>query len=130
MGAITRTYERNKVVDFSYPYFFIRVGVITKKPTRIPNIKALLWPYGDIVWICLATSLPLFALIFLTFSKIDKKGFPYNFNLGKAIMQVSQILVMQGIPKWPLTWTSRILLLFWVLFALVMAYGEHITSQH
>ena len=99
MGAITRTYERDTVVDFSYPYYFIRVGAITKKPTPIPNIKALFWPYGDIVWICLAISVPLFALIFLTFSKVDKKAFPYDFNLGKAIMLVSQMLVMQGINK-------------------------------
>ena len=99
MGAITRTYERDTVVDFSYPYFLIRVGFITKKPTPIPNIKALFWPYEDIVWICLATSIPLFALIFLTFSKVDKKGFPHGFNLGKALMQVSQMLIMKGINK-------------------------------
>ena len=99
MGAITRTYDRETVVDFSYPYYFIRVGLITKKPTRLPNIKALLWPYGNIVWISLVTSVPLFALIFLTFSKVDKKGCPPDFNLGKALMQISQMLVMQGINK-------------------------------
>ena len=99
MGAITRTSERDTVVDFSYPYYFVRVGVISKKPTHVPNIKALFWPYGDIVWICLATSVPLFTLIFLTFSKVDKKSSPHHFDLGKALMQVSQMLVMQGINK-------------------------------
>ena len=99
MGAITQTSMRDKVVDFSYPYFFIRVGFVTKKPSQILNIKALFWPYGDVVWICLAMSVPLFTLIFLTFSKIDKRGYPFDFNLGKALMQVSQMLVMQGINK-------------------------------
>ena len=99
MGAITRTYERDTVVDFSYPYYLTSIGVITKKPTPIPNIKALFWPFGYIVWICLAISVPLFALILLTFSKVDKKGFSHGFNLGKALIQVSQMLVMQGINK-------------------------------
>ena len=99
MGAITRTYERDMVVDFSYPYFFTRVGFTTKKPTPIPNIKALFLPYEDIVWIFLASSVPLFAFIVLIFSKVDKKGSPYNFNIGEALMQVSQMLVMQGINK-------------------------------
>ena len=99
MGAITRTTIRDTAVDFSYPYFITRVGFITKKPSQIPNVKAILSPFGIIVWITLAVSLPAFAMIYLTFSKIDKDGFTPNFNLGKAIMQVSQMLVMQGINK-------------------------------
>ena len=99
MGAITRTTIRDTAVDFSYPYFITRVGFITKKPSPIPNVKAMLWPFGNIVWIALAVSVPAFAVIYWTFSKIDKDGLTPNFNLGKAMMQVSQMLVMQGINK-------------------------------
>ena len=96
MGSITRTTTRDTAVDFSYPYFVTRVGFFTKKPSQVPNVKALLGPYGNIVWIALAVSVPAFSLIFFSFSKIDREGFATNFNPGKAIMQVSQMLVMQG----------------------------------
>ena len=97
MGAITQTAIRDTAVDFSNQYFITRIGLISKKPSPIPNVKAILWPFGNIVWIALAVSVPAFAVIYWTFSKIDKEGFTSNFNLGNAIMQVSQMLVMQGI---------------------------------
>ena len=97
MGAITRTTTRETAVDFSYPYFITRTGFITKKPSPVPNVTAMVGPYRTIVWIALAVSVPAFSLIFFSFSKIDREGFATNFNLGKAIMQVSQMLVMQGI---------------------------------
>ena len=96
MGGITRTTIRDTAVDFSYPYFVTRVGFFTKKPSPIPNVKAILGPYGNIVWMALAVSVPAFSLIFFIFSKIDKEAFETNFTLGKAIMEVSQMLVMQG----------------------------------
>ena len=96
MGAITYTAARDTAVDVSYPYFFTRVGFLTKKPSQVPNVKAILGPYGNIVWIALAVSVPAFSVIFFTFSKIDKEAFATNLTPGKAIMQVSQMLVMQG----------------------------------
>ena len=97
MGAITQTSMREKVVDFSYPYFFTRVGFFTRKPSQIPNYKAIIGPYKIMVWMALSASVPVFTLIYLTYSKIDKEGFTSSFNFDKALMQVSQMLVMQGI---------------------------------
>ena len=97
MGAITQTSMREKVVDFSYPYFFTRVGFFTRKPSQIPNYKAIIGPYNIMVWMALSASVPVFTLIYLAYSKIDKEGFNPSFNFDKALMQVSQMLVMQGI---------------------------------
>ena len=98
MGEITKTEIRETAVDFSYPYFESKLGFITKKPSPIPNIKAILWPFGNIVWIALAVSVPAFSFIFWTFSRVDKTGFRSSkYSLTIIIMQISQLLVMQGL---------------------------------
>ena len=98
MGAISRTYLRDTAVDFSYPYFESKLGFVTKKPSPIPNIKAIMWPFGNIVWITLAVSVPAFSFVFWTFSRVDKVDFgATKHSLAKNFMQISQMLVMQGL---------------------------------
>ena len=97
MGAITRTALRETGSDFSYPCFISMMGFFTRKPSAVPRFFAPMWPYGRFVWISLAATIPAFALVVWTFSKIDKAGFRSNFNFGTALQQVSQMLVMQGV---------------------------------
>ena len=97
MGHITRTASRETAVDFSYPYFITRMGFYSRKPSPVPRVLAILWPYSTFVWISLAVSVPLFSMVLWIFSKIDKDGFTLNFNFGTALLQVSQMLVMQGV---------------------------------
>ena len=96
MGAITRTSSRETAVDFSFPYFISRMGFYTRKPSPVPRVLAILWPYSTFVWLSLAVSVPVFSLVVWTFSKVDKEGFRSNFHFGTALFQVSQMLVMQG----------------------------------
>ena len=96
MGSITQTAVRETAVDFSYPYFYNRMGFMTKKPSLLPKIGAILWPYDNNVWIPLILTIPLFSLLYWIFSKIDKLAFGSSYNLGEAVFQVSQILLMKG----------------------------------
>ena len=96
MGAITRTDLRDTAVDFSYPYFITRVGFVTRKPTPLPKVMAILWPYRLNVWAAFAVTLVVFNLVNWMVSSIYKKGFSPSFNLGKIILQVSQLTVMKG----------------------------------
>ena len=96
MGAITRTSLRDTAVDFSYPYFNVSVGFITRKPSPLPKVMAILWPYRLNVWAAFAVTLVVFNLVNWMVSRIYKKGFSPSFNLGKIILQVSQLTVMKG----------------------------------
>ena len=84
-------------MDFSYPYFITRMGFYSRKPSPVPRVLAILWPYSTFVWISLAVSVPVFSMVLWIFSKMDKDGFNLNFNCGTALLQVSQMLVMQGV---------------------------------
>ena len=96
MGVITETALRDSVVDFSYPYFFTRVGFVTKKPSQLPKILALVLPYERRVWICLGVGLAAFNLLNWIVSKICQNRFTPSFNLSKVILQVSQKLMTNG----------------------------------
>ena len=96
MGLITQTPIRDTVVDFSYPYFFDRLGICSKKPSPLAKFLAIAWPYEDLVWFALASATAMFILSYWAFSKIDKRGFRKNFSLGNSVQEVSQMLVMQG----------------------------------
>ena len=96
MGAITRTSLRDTAVDFSYPYFITRVGFVTRKPTPLPKVMAILWPYRLNVWATFAVTLVVFNLVNWMVSSIYKKGFSPTFNLGKIVLQVSQLTAIKG----------------------------------
>ena len=96
MGKITLTPLRDTAVDFSYPYFFDRLGFISKKPSPISKLTAILWPYQNIVWITIAAAVPFFSFIYWMFSKIQQDGRRSELSFGVVLQEVSQMLVMQG----------------------------------
>ena len=128
MGQISITSPRESAVDFSYPYFMTRVGFTTKKPSPNPNVMAILGPYDKTMWIAIATLVPTFSVMFFLVSKFASENFVSNFNLLEAIVQVIELLVMQGmndhnfwgkiwfkfkiitgIEKWPTAWKNKML---------------------
>ena len=96
MGIITLTPQRDTAVDFSYPYFFNRLGFISKKPGPLSKLMAILWPYQTFVWITMAVSVPFFSLIFWTFLNLQNEGRGKKLAFGIVLQEVSQMLVMQG----------------------------------
>ena len=96
MGKITLTPLRDTAVDFSYPYFFDRLGFISKKPSPISKLTAILWPYQNIVWITIAAAVLFFSFIHWMFSKIQLEGRRKELGFGAVLQEVSQMLVMQG----------------------------------
>ena len=96
MGVLTQTALRDTVIDFSYPYDIVGTGFMTKKPSHLPKVTAIFWPYDVLVWISLAATVPTFCLAYWTFSKIDKRGFRPDFTLGSAASEINKILLNQG----------------------------------
>ena len=96
MGAITQTRIRATAVDFSYPYFIDHVGFITRKPSPVPKVLAIMWPYENITWVAFAMTLLAFNLVNWMVSRIYKEEFSPSFNLGQLVMQVCRLSVVKG----------------------------------
>ena len=103
LGMITQTAIRDTAVDFSYPYFFTRVVFLAKKPPPLPKIMALLLPFEERVWICIAVGLAAFNLLNWIVSKVYKHRFTPSFNLSNVILQVCQKLMVNGKTTIPYT---------------------------
>ena len=99
MGSITLTPLRDTAVDFSYPYFFTRLGFITKKPGPLPKFTAILGPYQKIVWLTISIAIPSFSLIYWTLSSIREGQRRKMLKFGAVIEEVSKMLVMQGMKR-------------------------------
>ena len=69
---------------------------MTKKPSVLPKIFAIFRPYDIYVWIGVAVTLPTFAMAYWLFVKVQKTRVRERVTLGKAVSEISQILVMQG----------------------------------
>ena len=142
IGMLTQTSLRDMAVDFSYPYFYTRMGFFTKKPPTIPKLYAMFWPFKMEVWMSLAVALVAFTMVNLISSKVYKKRVRPSFNLGSVILQTCRMLAMQGmkdslylslegydilfssgINKWPITWKTKILLFLWICFSLFVSLG-------
>ena len=97
MGAITQTPIRDRVVDFSYPYFFTSIGMMSKKPSPLSKLTAIIWPYNKNVWISLIVASVIVILIHWIILNTDITSARPNFSFGKAVQEISQMLLMQGI---------------------------------
>ena len=96
-GAITATRIRATAVDFSYPYYFIRIGFFTRKPWPLPKTFSIFWPFQESVWISLAMTMTLFCFVYWVFSKVHHRGFAPTFSLSTAVLQTGQIMIMKGL---------------------------------
>ena len=96
MGAITQTPIRDRVVDFSYPYFFTSIGITSKKPSPLSKLMAIVWPYNKNVWISLIVATTTFILIHWILSKMEKASSRQKLSFGKSVKEISQMLLMQG----------------------------------
>ena len=96
MGAITQTPIRERVVDFSYPYFFTSIGIMSKKPSPLSKLMAIVWPYNKNVWLSLIVAIVVFILMHCILSKIEKASSRPKLSFGKSVQEISQMLLMQG----------------------------------
>ena len=96
MGAITQTPIRDRVVDFSYPYFVTSIGIMSKKPSPLSKLMAIVWPYNKNVWISLIVATIIFILIHWILSKMEKASSKQKLSFGKSVKEIGQMLLMQG----------------------------------
>jgi hypothetical protein len=98
LGSITITGARSTVVDFSYPYLSVStVAFVSHQPPLMSKALGLVWPFRDLVWICILATIILFGLlvylIHLCFG--DKRlslGYCYS-HMIKIMLEQSQLLL-------------------------------------
>ena len=70
-APLSISYEREKVMDFTYPFYNEVSRLLMRRPDEnAQKWKRLLAPFHTYVYLCLAVSLPVAALLMSLFEKI------------------------------------------------------------
>jgi hypothetical protein len=100
MGTITRMADRDRAVDFTYPYFVSMVGIISLKPKLLPKHMAILWPFQKEIWMCLVLSLVVGVVAYWMLSVLGSMALgekdSIDDDLSVIIFRIASPLVGQG----------------------------------
>ena len=138
-GAITITQGRGTAVDFAYPYFETRLGIISQKPSPLPRYQAIFWPFSFETWIVLLITVILFSVFYWVLIKHILKDDTLHYpafcvyenllmkgNVNAKIKSKPLMMIlynaMAGSP-WPNSRTGIIIFTSWSIFSSVIAWG-------
>ena len=77
-SAIKITHDRERVVDFSFPYAFDSLRLTTRKPGYAPKWEVLTWPFQIYLWIAIIATFILFSLLsYLIFILAQDKSYTF-----------------------------------------------------
>ena len=142
-STISRTYDREMAIDFSYPYDSTATGIVSKKPGHRSSKMALFGPFQPQVWAAIAIAFVSFVPTYWLSTYTTNKR--TRISLDAALFQCIQCMLMQGkyfeqysyisykttkcwiIPGiiWPQHYRPKYILLTWVVVTLIIVFGEH-----
>ncbi|CAF0857800.1 unnamed protein product [Rotaria sordida] len=134
IGALTITYPREQVIDFTKPFMTFGITILFRKPMRPrPNLFAFLEPLTGIVWLFMAIAyigVSLFLFSMARFSPYEWQS-PYSckrhseylinrFTIVNCFWFTIGSLMKQTIDYGPRSISTRVLIGSWWFFSLIM----------
>ncbi|UYV81859.1 hypothetical protein LAZ67_20002720 [Cordylochernes scorpioides] len=134
VGDLTINFERGSVVDFSYPYMTLGIGILMKKPTNPEkSMFSFLAPFSGEVWMYLATAFLGVSLVVFTLGRFtpyewvepqpsdpDDPVLENNFNINNSFWFSTGSLMQQGSSVVPKAVSTRLLASVWGFFTLII----------
>ncbi|XP_063600695.1 glutamate receptor 1-like [Penaeus indicus] len=134
--ALTSTFARSRVVDFSRVYMGEPLIIISAKARPLPNYLSLISPFSETVWATLSVSIVASSLTLWLLQKAWAYGTGgSDLRLSSALLYSWGTLMEDSPAATPPNSSGRILVLTWLTYCLVMttAYRSslvaHLTVQ-
>ncbi|XP_041363768.1 ionotropic receptor 25a-like [Gigantopelta aegis] len=130
VAALTVTAEREKVVDFTLPYYdFAGIQILMKKPNRDISLFYFADVFTPIAWLCLGVVVVVTSILLLLFDRFtpmsedaDDYERGQSFDLKESIWYVVGSLTMSGGGDPPRSIPARILVAgFWFFSIVIMS---------
>ena len=93
-GSITQSYDRERAVDFSYPYDSTATGIVSKKPGQTTTIYALFRPFQPLVWTAIAVAFVAFVPTYWISNNFIQQS--TEISIKTAFFQTFQCTLMQS----------------------------------
>lgn len=118
IDAIGITKERNKVVNFSYPYYSADVTFLTNMPEELPKSLAMFYPFSHHVWTACFT---VFFFMSLMFYIADyKKGQVQSYQ--NILLKMFSLLMNQSYDVNVKSRATKVLLVSWIFGTLFLTF--------
>ncbi|CAG2217228.1 GRID1 [Mytilus edulis] len=128
-APLTIQTDRERVIDFTYPYFYEPSVILIKKPD--PNLtkwRTLIDPFSTTVLLCIFISLPISSLFLLFFEKYnpyyrkveDRSKVTGLHHFSDSFWYMYGALLTQGGAHMADSSSGRTLLSFWWIFCIIM----------
>ncbi|XP_022255831.1 probable glutamate receptor [Limulus polyphemus] len=124
ISDISMTIQRERVIDFTYPYFIDPTSFLTQAPTEKPRALAIIRPFTYEVWISIGVALVVTSLIvyLLTIRKSGEQD--ERWSLTQAAWYFYGALTQQGGAEIvPVRNPVRVIVSAWWIFAIIITAG-------
>ena len=126
MGSISLTEERERVIDFSFPFYFDVLGFVAPLPKELPKWQALYRPFLGEVWVGVITLIMIWGPIYWL---VQRKGRAYSIQEKKPKLSSTSLYFIAIILRnntassfrTPTKLSSQTLLICWLLTSLIIS---------
>ncbi|KAG8183283.1 hypothetical protein JTE90_004903 [Oedothorax gibbosus] len=126
-AAFSMTSARQKVIDFSVPYFHSGVSCLTSSQYRVVPLSAFLVPFSIQLWVAIFCGLTATAVAAAIYEWLSPFGLnPWgrqrtkNFSLASALWVMWSLLFSHLVAfKAPKSWPNKVLINIWGAFSVI-----------
>lgn len=116
-GMITINHMRAQVVEFSFPYNFDTVSLLSHKPSLAPKWMVLAWPFGMYAWTAIISSFLIFSLGFYAiFLLANDKSYSFT----TCAMECFKQYLGASTHQWPEKYITKMIFCLWVVMAFIL----------
>ncbi|XP_076315953.1 putative glutamate receptor [Tachypleus tridentatus] len=120
---IGMTYEREEVVDFTYPYMIGSMSFVTHAPREKSRALAIVKPFSVQLWIAILISVVATSVVTVLLARNSFRPERNNWTLGEATWYFFGALTLQGGERLPLRTSTRLIVACYWLFAIIIVAG-------
>lgn len=124
---ITINSIRATVVDFTFPYYFDTVRLLSNRPGYAPKLEVLAWPFQLSTWLAIFISFLPFSMMFYGVIRLagDKS---YTFSI--CLMECYKQYFGASTHEWPSKPATKMIFVVWCFMAMILskAYSSNLLA--
>ncbi|XP_023215018.1 glutamate receptor U1-like isoform X1 [Centruroides sculpturatus] len=117
---ISLSTEREEIVDFTFPYFYDGVIIMTRYTGEKSRASAVIRPFSNDIWVAIIIAFLLTSLMVPLIVKLSDDNTDSKWSFWRALWYFYGCLLQQGGTKTPFQHSLRILFAIWWIFSVII----------
>ncbi|XP_022686978.1 glutamate receptor ionotropic, kainate 4-like isoform X1 [Varroa jacobsoni] len=116
LSGMSLSYERYRVIDFSFPYLVDRITFAVRPPQLLDPADAIIRPFSPEVWLYLAATIGVSLIV-----RCASLRLPEKFHGFVSLLEIHGLLLGKGCRWVPSLVSQRLLFCLWLMLSLVLS---------